>query len=175
MCTGEPVSPAARSRRGKVYPRVYGGTASRASCTPMTGGLSPCVRGNLLSFFDRCQRRGSIPVCTGEPRSARGLDRTAEVYPRVYGGTIQKVGGKDVFVGLSPCVRGNRPGELAGVFAFRSIPVCTGEPPGRPRSRAAAKVYPRVYGGTRAADRLAVSAVGLSPCVRGNRRRSRPI
>ena len=90
------------------------------------------------------------------------------VYPRVYGGTDPSNNVPATVKGLSPRVRGN-PAEADGFGAGRgSIPACTGEPRGhgyRSRSR---RVYPRVYGGTRARRDDEHLAAGLSPRVRGN-------
>ena len=53
----------------------------------------------------------------------------------------------------------------------RSIPACAGEPPERDIGRYQAGVYPRVCGGTRGDASMHLCAYGLSPRVRGNRRR----
>ena len=50
----------------------------------------------------------------------------------------------------------------------RSIPACTGEPTPFSEVRYRSAVYPRVYGGTRAASSCSRHAFGLSPRVRGN-------
>ena len=74
------------------------------------------------------------------------------VYPRVYGGTeIRRLDAKRIS-GLSPRVRGNHDAPNPGRWANqkRSIPACTGEPPG-------------CHGDPGCHS-------GLSPRVRGNRR-----
>ncbi len=55
----------------------------------------------------------------------------------------------------------------------RSIPACAGEPTGATRIPVHATVYPRVCGGTLAVPSRMYSRLGLSPRVRGNRRRRR--
>ena len=106
-CTGEPRHRSRWWPRRRVYPRVYGGTASAIGGDPVARGLSPRVRGNLLPdelegkdgrSIPACtgepQASGSmsmdlrsIPACTGEPIRRRTLMVSATVYPRVYGGT----------------------------------------------------------------------------------------
>ena len=74
-------------------------------------------------------------------------------------------------MGLSPRMRGNLikpPGVKA---RGRSIPAYAGEPPSRYAKRYAAKVYPRVCGGTASGDAGPAPRRGLSPRMRGNRRR----
>ena len=70
--------------------------------------------------------------------------------------------------GLSPRVRGNHLWHHSGQCYWRSIPACTGEPRVPALRRRAGQVYPRVYGGTRSANRDTWPAGGLSPRVRGN-------
>ena len=70
--------------------------------------------------------------------------------------------------GLSPRVRGNRPGRGHVVVPDRSIPACAGEPTRRSRTRIPKTVYPRVCGGTAESVGAGVIDGGLSPRVRGN-------
>ena len=119
-----------------VYPRVCGGTAlARWTRTSFLEGLSPRVRGNLYTVYDRSWLQ--------------------QVYPRVCGGTSYqlRVGRLGPATGLSPRVRGNRmrPRAAAGSSPGGSIPACAGEPSGSgqlPRRAAERWVYPRVCGGT---------------------------
>ena len=73
--------------------------------------------------------------------------------------------------GLSPRVRGNLPARPARADAPRSIPACAGEPCRHSPPRTTARVYPRVCGGTASEFRVMVKDRGLSPRVRGNRRK----
>ena len=73
--------------------------------------------------------------------------------------------------GLSPRVRGNRGEGGYGCDEGGSIPACAGEPPARNTSRRFRMVYPRVCGGTGSPTRRNTERGGLSPRVRGNRRR----
>ena len=75
--------------------------------------------------------------------------------------------------GLSPRVRGNRPGAAQRWHPRGSIPACAGEPYLHCRLRGSVKVYPRVCGGTYNGGTMSVSFTGLSPRVRGNLRGSR--
>ena len=74
--------------------------------------------------------------------------------------------------GLSPRVRGNRPGRARGRWGSRSIPACAGEPRRHPPPVRHPRVYPRVCGGTYWYFADQMFAVGLSPRVRGNRGRA---
>ena len=93
----------------------------------------------------------------------------SEVYPRVCGGTLDGVAVTSPAIGLSPRVRGNPTFKGAGVIIAGSIPACAGEPPSIARTSAAARVYPRVCGGTGASRPSGNQLRGLSPRVRGNR------
>ena len=73
--------------------------------------------------------------------------------------------------GLSPRVRGNRLPEGVHAVGRGSIPACAGEPPQWGRTPPRAGVYPRVCGGTPSVPHVGVVIRGLSPRVRGNRRR----
>ena len=87
-CTGEPGDYGNPCELVVVYPRVYGGTTRDFVDNLPHLGLSPRVRGNpRISPMPSVIRR-SIPACTGEPYSSNGGVETAEVYPRVYGGTF---------------------------------------------------------------------------------------
>ena len=91
----------------KVYPRVCGGTIHMIPDILSALGLSPRVRGNLLSTCAKSSPSGSIPACAGEPWSVILSQLRFGVYPRVCGGTPGPV--VDLFSakGLSPRVRGN--------------------------------------------------------------------
>ena len=91
----------------------------------------------------------------------------------MYGETVglPAVAGEDT--GLSPHVRGNRNEALDIPAATGSIPACTGKPSTVAGRGARGRVYPRMYGETRAASRAPVRKKGLSPHVRGNHRTTR--
>ena len=167
-CTGEP--PARRSTPGRreVYPRVYGGTADKGGLGTVARGLSPRVRGNLLSYPHSKECGRSIPACTGEPRSSTRWWRGATVYPRVYGGTVLPDFELGNAKGLSPRVRGNLGQQGIPSALARSIPACTGEPPFGWAPNLVSQVYPRVYGGTALGIAPCAVGQGLSPRVRGN-------
>ncbi len=168
-CTGEPAAVSLTRVRGRVYPRVYGGTQMLSPFVPVPTGLSPRVRGNRHRCGAKPGLQRSIPACTGEPQNDFPPHGMGAVYPRVYGGTAYNGHTRTFLTGLSPRVRGNRR-EFAGCFRhLRSIPACTGEPTAAGRDTAHGKVYPRVYGGTISVELLELFIRGLSPRVRGNR------
>ena len=137
----------------------------------MPRGLSPRVRGkrHQLTPDDLLER--SIPACAGETASSANHSLAAKVYPRVCGGNghsplVPGYGG-----GLSPRVRGKLVRWYFIEAKRRSIPACAGETPdpGRPAGRG--QVYPRVCGGNHARNTSPAVSRGLSPRVRGKRRR----
>ena len=126
------------------------------------------MRGNPQTAAQVQAALRSIPAYAGEPRNAAtGTDRSA-VYPRVCGGTGCQLGMPEGCQGLSPRMRGNLNRISHHLHLLGSIPAYAGEPPQQPRPRRPVAVYPRVCGGTRAGDRMAVSSGGLSPRMRGN-------
>ena len=138
--------------------------------TPM-GGLSPRVRGNLPWLPSRRRYAGSIPARAGEPSSMTPETYPMAVYPRACGGTYSISATGQLSNGLSPRVRGNHLAHLQHVGVPGSIPARAGEPPGPPRCGRWPGVYPRACGGTPAERWKRYRRVGLSPRVRGNRRR----
>ena len=66
-CAGEPSVPGEIGKRIEVYPRVCGGTPHKHPATFPYMGLSPRVRGNLISCPQWVPPTGSIPACAGEP------------------------------------------------------------------------------------------------------------
>ena len=172
-CAGEPSSRAGKRGRDGVYPRVCGGTYLSYLDKLLFRGLSPRVRGNLMRRFGARFRSGSIPACAGEPPRARRGRGQQRVYPRVCGGTLAGLPASLRESGLSPRVRGNRPAGGARRAGARSIPACAGEPSPATMLRSRRWVYPRVCGGTRPTGMQDRPGRGLSPRVRGNRRRRR--
>ena len=173
-CAGEP---AARQRTALlflVYPRVCGGTDTRYLMRKSGEGLSPRVRGNPKRTSPPLAMPGSIPACAGEPRVVVRPVNPPRVYPRVCGGTNSNPRWGSTDRGLSPRVRGNRGVGRTGDLPSGSIPACAGEPSNADALATTARVYPRVCGGTSPAPSAFRAGVGLSPRVRGNRRRNEP-
>ena len=171
-CAGEPGACCGRWTAMRVYPRVCGGTFGDETPIEPAAGLSPRVRGNLRVFLVGPAVVGSIPACAGEPPTGSSWRWLARVYPRVCGGTICGAEPITVTSGLSPRVRGNRPLDRLGVWRIGSIPACAGEPCPEPAAFQTGRVYPRVCGGTPHVTDVVQQLQGLSPRVRGNRRRS---
>ena len=167
-CAGEPRFSGIAVAPFWVYPRVCGGTLR---CRPPLGtlrGLSPRVRGNRRCIANCGAGQRSIPACAGEPELNEPPIIDAGVYPRVCGGTTRSLQNRSDFLGLSPRVRGNRPGSRCRPLLLRSIPACAGEPARPMTPLTPAAVYPRVCGGTALAGSAGRTAIGLSPRVRGN-------
>ena len=134
-------------------------------------GLSPRVRGNPAQPFVGKGHQGSIPACAGEPGPVSGTTSFWRVYPRVCGGTILRRMGLAGGHGLSPRVRGNLSRQDGALQNGGSIPACAGEPRTRRQPAWCQAVYPRVCGGTGQGQAKTGLRPGLSPRVRGNRRR----
>ena len=71
-------------------------------------------------------------------------------------------------------MRGNRHARYPAPASPRSIPACAGEPRPTGRGYGDREVYPRVCGGTKPRFAPRFPCWGLSPRVRGNRRKYRP-
>ena len=127
-CAGEPAPGTGNTPAMRVYPRVCGGTCTKASCAWGVCGLSPRVRGNRVSIRDVTPSHGSIPACAGEPTVASAFTPPVMVYPRVCGGTLRRSLAPRGRQGLSPRVRGNPSNQTRGEQWERSIPACAGEP-----------------------------------------------
>ena len=169
-CAGEPYGSTAYRRTNGVYPRVWGGTPAIGARGYALDGLSPRGGGNLVDEPALRVLDGSIPACAGEPPWVDARPEPHTVYPRVCGGTLARATCACCFAGLSPRVRGNRPGLMRGPSPTRSIPACAGEPSRSVRLSRALLVYPRVCGGTSASVSGFHWYTGLSPRVRGNPR-----
>ena len=155
----------------EVYPRVCGGTRPFRQVAAAAEGLSPRMRGNRGKARLPPAAPGSIPAYAGEP-APRCTPRTGTtVYPRVCGGTrpVYIAGHKQQ--GLSPRMRGNPGTDSTLPNTAGSIPAYAGEPPVRRDFAVQREVYPRVCGGTAGGWEVRWDGGGLSPRMRGNRRR----
>ena len=166
--TGEPRRDPRHPRRNRVYPREYGGTLEFRGLGMPTAGLSPRIRGNLRAFGQERLNGGSIPANTGEPSEESSSVSVSWVYPREYGGTLDRRWWCLRFVGLSPRIRGNRLRAAVLVVLDGSIPANTGEPRHSSNRYMQYRVYPREYGGTPLVGEPPCLARGLSPRIRGN-------
>ena len=169
-CAGEPTTRSSGCRSRRVYPRVCGGTHHDAVADRGQVGLSPRVRGNLVTTGVADHADGSIPACAGEPSSGRPGPRWRRVYPRVCGGTRIAAPSHTFENGLSPRVRGNRTDAVGDERPEGSIPACAGEPRRNQFLHSLHWVYPRVCGGTVGHPDAHRAGPGLSPRVRGNPR-----
>ncbi len=166
--TGEPPCLAGSIPVWRVYPRAYGGTRRLVDGTITAGGLSPRVRGNQPQSLCHAGQTRSIPARTGEPVSIAYEGKEGKVYPRAYGGTLNRSHAMVSKAGLSPRVRGNLATPAAPPETVRSIPARTGEPAGCGGTVLFCRVYPRAYGGTIPGWLAHRAWLGLSPRVRGN-------
>ena len=138
----------------KVYPRECGGTYV------------------TLTLSRRCP---VYPRECGEPAFPRSAYVARTVYPRECGGTRIVPVGRCYRYGLSPRVRGNPFAIECTYPPFGSIPASAGEPIADAKPFVGPRVYPRECGGTPAWPRPSATSSGLSPRVRGNPVRCRPL
>ena len=165
---GEPRPGAAAAAPQAVYPRVGGGTPSVAVDLVTGYGLSPRGRGNHDVLYPSSGVRRSIPAWAGEPVDPLVEQEQREVYPRVGGGTNWDKGQQYWPYGLSPRGRGNPTRYSSDQLVTRSIPAWAGEPSQTLGYSRAARVYPRVGGGTYLNRAQQTAFEGLSPRGRGN-------
>ena len=168
---GEPMPAMASMDGARVYPRVCGGTPRFSPLARARKGLSPRMRGNPWLAYGEVRTARSIPAYAGEPAIHRGCGGDFYFYPRVCGGTCVTAAEQAYLEGLSPRMRGNRARQRVRCIDARSIPAYAGEPPYQPHDGVAPAVYPRVCGGTYARRTGEDGRRGLSPRMRGNRRR----
>ena len=165
---GEPATTLAAPTLGAVYPRACGGTRNRNTPLVSAQGLSPRMRGNREGDRPKDGEGGSIPAHAGEPESGYVKISHCGVYPRACGGTLYRIAPVGARQGLSPRMRGNLGFQVPSTLRNGSIPAHAGEPPLVYRGAHDTRVYPRACGGTAAGGAGGVTAVGLSPRMRGN-------
>ena len=170
-CAGEASSAESPPPWIGVYPRVCGGSPVTQEVSDMADGLSPRVRGKRSIPGRHRPSPGSIPACAGEATGRNMAQSYDMVYPRVCGGSHRQHRLGPGRQGLSPRVRGKPLYALYRCDDTRSIPACAGE--ARPDHQPAGRhgVYPRVCGGSRRPACVRIHPPGLSPRVRGKRRR----
>ena len=134
-------------------------------------GLSPRMRGHLWRGpWGRWSNR-SIPADAGPPDGSFGCAIGGWVYPRGCGGTQMSSSSGSRAKGLSPRMRGHRLVQPKYCRGPGSIPADAGAPRHRRRGGCIRTVYPRGCGGTWISRALNDSSKGLSPRMRGHRRR----
>ena len=168
-CAGEAVRGASPAQRGKVYPRVCGGSGLARLIRTWNCGLSPRVRGKPDGGTVRWPLVWSIPACAGEAVAHRLRREVARVYPRVCGGSFTLPARAPAPQGLSPRVRGKLLNPVSPLSLERSIPACAGEALVMLMLFSAVEVYPRVCGGSSFTTLAVICPAGLSPRVRGKR------
>ena len=170
-CAGEPPTRCACRISDRDYPRVCGGTFSSRERFSLAPGLSPRVRGNRGFEETQMLFKGTIPACAGEPTYIEPINAIPRDYPRVCGGTRHMAERPPISRGLSPRVRGNLDALRLVPGLVGTIPACAGEPRNSGTGAFMTRDYPRVCGGTLLPNSAPITRPGLSPRVRGNRRR----
>ena len=188
-CAGQPLYPVRVVVGSQVYPHVCGAAHAKWAHDIVVIGLSPRVRGSLVTILNRVPAPRSIPTCAGQPRRSYRRLGEVTVYPRVCGAATVTAASSSGAMGLSPRVRGSRQASSARHLPIRSIPACAGrldhspEPDVLDRSIPACAgqpsdsssrlchswVYPHVCGAATSNIGDWESEVGLSPRVRGSR------
>ena len=138
-------------------------------------GLSPPTRGIPAHIIRRRINAGSIPAYAGDPLAPAAVAGQAAVYPRLRGGSRVAPTRLVCARGLSPPTRGIRLAQRRDHAKRRSIPAYAGDPGCEQDVRRAARVYPRLRGGSVALAAALLPDGGLSPPTRGIPPRGRPI
>ena len=157
---------------GRAYPRVCGATADGDALDDGAAGLSPRVRGNHARGNVDNPGFRPIPACAGQPAAGPAVQLFRRAYPRVCGATSIGTLIDELWLGLSPRVRGNHSRCRAAYDAGRPIPACAGQPAAPRMRRPPPGAYPRVCGATSIGFAMDDGVKGLSPRVRGNRLRT---
>ena len=126
---------------------MCGGTRKARHSRGAANGLSPRVRGNLLSAAILLLHSRSIPACAGEPRGDFYGNAWRKVYPRVCGEPIKVTVG-EIKPEVYPRVCGGTALVIETTGGFIGLS--------------------RVCGGTTVQGPLSNACGGLSPRVRGN-------
>ena len=172
--TGQPkLNPSCAMLAG-AYPRSHGATQDQFHAGRALRGLSPLARGNQLMGVRIHHGTGPIPARTGQPRYVIQSRFTGWAYPRSHGATIGNFNGLPSEMGLSPLARGNRAPGGKPCKGEGPIPARTGQPLQGHAGGALRRAYPRSHGATPVVSSAILSAKGLSPLARGNRRSGTP-
>ena len=110
----------------------------------------------------------AVPRACGGPRHSLAPPPCNTVYPRACGGNLSVNSHRNLALGLSPRVRGNRCQPNPFHYRRGSIPARAGEPVHHLRRSSGPTVYPRACGGTTTTADMNKMGQGLSPRVRGN-------
>ena len=190
VCTGNTVWDCRKIWRLPVYPCVYREHYNFSQIHYLVPGLSLCVQGTLLASFNLTFGNRFIPVCTGNTTSntktsvmvavypcvyrehawnSSSVITPFSVYPCVYREHIRPELFRFAKTGLSLCVQGTHFKRNNLIFAFRFIPVCTGNTWNCVLHSALCPVYPCVYREHfNLGDKVVLNG-GLSLCVQGTR------
>ena len=154
-----------------VYPRACGATGLlRAALEPIQG-LSPRLRGHRRHERQADLIVGSIPALAGPPNRKPNCRQHITVYPRACGATNRGAYLHLKVKGLSPRLRGHPCGNGSMALPMWSIPALAGPPDVGLSHYAPPEVYPRACGATASGQGRASSSRGLSPRLRGHRKR----
>ena len=167
-CAGEPVDFNIGLEGSKVYPRLCGGTRKGHDFRVYIRGLSPPVRGNRVRFVCSGIFVGSIPACAGEPVFIGQTSGQHEVYPRLCGGTLERIFLVTQEMGLSPPVRGTGWWYAAAAAIGGLSPPVRGNLAAYISCRSQLGSIPACAGETETQFNLGLAIRGLSPPVRGN-------
>ena len=130
------------------------------------------MRGSLRRPSGAHRSRGPIPAHAGEPRTRAAWRRRGWPYPRACGGAATAHHIRQAATGLSPRMRGSLVELTRPELREGPIPAHAGEPSARARCAHSRRAYPRACGGAPTSRMHAQLLRGLSPRMRGSRRRS---
>ena len=173
-CAGKPAAASRAARIAGDYPRVCGEARYPLNIGGEGDGLSPRVRGSQGATYFGAGNIGIIPACAGKPLGMGQVSRQRGDYPRVCGEARRGYRAQGGRYGLSPRVRGSPAAPAAAGARHRIIPACAGKPTFHPRPGQRPWDYPRVCGEAKIAGTGRALREGLSPRVRGSRRKQTP-
>ena len=126
MHTGNISTSLKKPRSKSVYPCAYREHFSRQSSSLIIPGLSLCIQGTCLNYWDILFVIRFIPVHTGNISNANKAFLPFSVYPCVYREHLKRYPFINRPNGLSLCVQGTLSDDKKVSFILRFIPVCTG-------------------------------------------------
>ena len=169
---GEPCPSRPTRSSWRAYPRTCGGASDLFPLKPGIPGLSPHLRGSPITPRPCPPAGGPIPAPAGEPQQDVRQQPRQGAYPRTCGGAVKRWVDPASIGGLSPHLRGSLLEDIGRRVGGRPIPAPAGEPRNRDGPRGYQWAYPRTCGGACAAVSRDARKKGLSPHLRGSRRRA---
>ncbi len=153
--------------RRKDHPRVCGEKGVRKSCSIVSRGSPPRLRGKGVITISRRPNPRITPACAGKRHQIAGESCCGQDYPRVCGEKIARCFSCITVAGSPPRVRGKVNFCRCHPVTARIIPACAGKSSIDFLPGIGYKDHPRVCGEKQLPCSACDSAVGSPPRVRG--------